>query len=252
MTRGICAALFLVSIFASAADADAPVAPTPAVAELQRENEALRKRIAALEAELAALRERLGLAEAKQSDLAAENRRLEELAGMTAKGEAVASSAALIRSTFNQDTGRTTVHCVPEKLEHLAGPIDTPHTVRFSYSYDGREMTSPPTFVSMTITAVGQTRRKYEHLDTVELTIDGEPRTVTVAATDAEAHRSATSRVGLTRYTETVRLDLSEGDLIALGRGRGATATLGSVELRLPPDVLATARAMRERILLRQ
>jgi hypothetical protein len=232
---------------ASRAMADVGDAPrADAVEALTNENRALRAQVEQLQRENAELRRKLGVAEVQTEDLAAENRRLETLAGVTAKGERVESAAALIRSESRG--GQTVVATSPERLDSVSGILEVPHSAWFEYAYAGDAMNERPQTVSLFITASGNSRPKYRTVRELSVTIDGEATRWPVADYSATSRGSAASQVGARRHTETIRFDLDDATLRRLARARHVEASLANVQITLPAEVIATARAVRERI----
>lgn len=223
-------------------------AAAPATAPAPKTDAKVSEENARLAEENAQLKRQLDLTATQRQDLVVENKRLEELAGLTAKGEKVESAAALIKSRYVPEEGKTVVTSVPERLTMEAGIFDVPHVTWFEYAFSGEEMTAKPETVSFYLVAAGNTRQKYKHADSVRLTIDGESITLPVADYAVTTETKGASRVGQKRFNESLRVDLSSDTLRKLARSRQATAELPSATIAFPAEVLATAKAMRERI----
>lgn len=219
------------------------------VAELEQENAALRAELAQVRQSAAALLEQSRDLQNQRDDLVQERDTLEQLAGLTASGEAVASARARFTSDYDARTDRTTVQSVTEKVDPGLGFFNVEHHLRVRYEHPGQAMKTPPDHVLVDVLTLVSPSQRYRSLDEAQLVLDGE--TVTLPVEDYEivrTRRYGASVAGQRRYDEQLTLRLPAEALRQIGRSREATLRLGDIELPLEGKHLALFEAARQRL----
>ncbi|MCC6682169.1 MAG: hypothetical protein IT445_14805 [Phycisphaeraceae bacterium] len=225
------------------------------VAELEAQVTALRQKVADLEAENAELRRKLNLTEQQKQDLTVERTQLEKLAGVTSKGEAVETAAALIESSYDAQANRTQVYVKPRRIETSSpGPFEIEHHLSLAYQYPGEKMQQspppPPEEVRMMIDVFQHPVKSYSALKQVTFDVDGRELVVPVANYQVlKTYRSAPSlRRGSDRQDERLTLSLDAATLRTLAAATQVTLKLPGNELIFEREHLAMVGAVQQRI----
>ncbi len=221
------------------------------VAELQAQLAALQQKVAALEAENAELRRKLNLTEQQKQDLTVERAQLEKLAGVTSKGDAVESAAALIESNYDAQADATQVYIKPRPIETTSpGPFSVEHHLSLAYLYPGQQMQQPPDKVQVMIDVFKHPVNSYRALKEVTFDVDGQQVVVPVADYQVlKVYRSAPSlRRSSDRQDERLTLSLDMATLRKLAAATQVTLKLPGNELIFEREHLAMLGAVQQRI----
>jgi len=235
-------------------------APDPA-ADLAADNARLTRQIESLRAELSRLENRLaaegktGLAaelrtlREENEDLRARNEQLEQLAGVTAEGDPVASAEARFETIYDPDADRTLVRTEPSEVDLHTGSRD-PHYFSIAYSHPGKRLTAADR--PDTLTVFLQTRRtggRYRSADRIVFDAGGTELAAEVVGYDAVNRVSSTGGKGrrsLDDETITARLDTAQWRTLA--NAAEVRGSLGGTVFDLTPQQVALIRAARERV----
>jgi len=222
----------------------------------------LRARIAELERENAALRERLGVAEQQaqtlvreREDLTAEREQLEKLAGVTAKGEQVASAIALVDSRYLTEgdaAGTTRVTFKPRRIETTgAGPFSVEHYLGVAYAFVGETMQEPPATVDLNIYTFSHPATAYASVREAEVIVDGE-EAFTIPLASYEVLKARKSPAALkrrdVRRDERLTFTLDADVLRRLATAQRVLVKLPGNELQLSREHVAMLAGARQRI----
>jgi TolA-binding protein len=205
-----------------------------------------------------ALRARLEVVESARQDLESERTRLEQLAGMTTKGELVESKVALIRTTYDADADRTTIASTPERIDGPGGLATVEHRMSLACSYPGKQP-GPAAAFHFDILTRANVDDRYKNLRSVELVIDGQTHTVPVAAYEvlASTSRQTSTRPGGSARTarafdERLRLELDRAAVNRISNAADVRVVLYRTTYTLTRENIATFVALRERLDLPQ
>ncbi len=220
---------------------------------LRQELVEARTRIAALRQQLeAATRQNTALAQDK-SDLQIEKTRLEQLAGMTSKGEAIQSAIARIKGTYDSSSDRTIVASSPLKPLSQTSNVNAEHHFTFEYEHAGQKLTGDPSAIRLILAAYFRPNTKYGAQKVVTLILDGERLGLPVSGYETIGTSRTPSPLGtMTRYNERIAVALTPDQLRAIALASEASVEFAGNLMQMPREFAATAGAMRERIKLRQ
>ncbi len=216
--------------------------------QLVAENHALRE-------ENRQLRARLDAAEVANHDLQAERTRLEQLAGMTTKGDLVESKIALIQTRYDDAADRTTITSVPERIEGPGGLALIEHRMAVTYSFPGTQVSQPVEEFFFDILTHDNPDDRYKRLKHVTVITDGQSTDVPVTAYNVldTKVRQGGSRPGspskaIKSYDERLRLTLHREAVNRISRATDVRVVLFSTTFRLSRENIATFVAVRERL----
>ncbi|MBI1368612.1 MAG: hypothetical protein GC162_08140 [Planctomycetes bacterium] len=224
--------------------------------QLRSELDTIRKQIAQMKGELTTTQQQTAelktqLTEAKKSteDLTAEKMRLEQLAGMTAKGEAVDSAIARIQTDYDDKADRTTVTSAPVKVPTSGVLALVDHKILFQYTSSGKSAGAAPDKMSMIMTVNKHASNRYKFAKSIDLTVDGKALSLPVTNYEVtDQSRVNTGKGFEVRYDERITFSLTDDSLRALARASDAKAEFSGNTLEIPREVLAVASAMVERM----
>ncbi|GAB4193338.1 MAG: hypothetical protein Kow00105_07500 [Phycisphaeraceae bacterium] len=225
-----------------------------ALAALKQENATLRAELEriksayrTLELEAEQLRAELARLKSSHEDLEVQTRELSELAGITLSGERIESAEARFRTTFDEQTGRTTVRTGIEELKVLIGSA-ADHRLSLAYSYDGQVMRQPPQVVSLFIQAF-YSGGVYRKQDVALFNIDGDIVEVPITDYQVKSRRmTVAGKRSIRKDDETLVIHLDAELLRRLARAIQVKIQVGTVHLELTRDQTALFRAIKRRI----
>ena len=213
--------------------------------ELERvraENAALKQRIAELEAKLKRLTH-------ANEDLEVEKQTLTALAGMTAKGDAVASENARFKATYDAEQETTRVDTQPLPLKLTQGKTRN-HWVSVQYTYPGED--APASTQQAGVAWIVQTRFSggiYEKMSEVTFDIDGEAATAPVRDySRSQQRRTTAGKRGTALHDEIFFVDISPELLRRLARAQVVTGKMENVRFELSREQVATFLAVKQRL----
>lgn len=215
--------------------------------ELAAELERVKSAYDRLEAEAAKLRAELAQLKRSNEDLEVQTRELTELAGLTPSGDRVESAASRFTTEYDNETGKTTVRSGIEELRVLVGSA-ADHRLSLAYSFDGRQMRSPPQTLSLFVQAF-YSGGVYRDQDTALFDIDGEVVEVPIADYHAATRRvSVAAKRTIRKDDETMTIKIDQELLRKLARAFQLKITVGKVQLEPTRDQTAIFRAIQRRI----
>lgn len=203
-------------------------AATASVAALQRENAALRARVAELEAELERLR--------------SDNRQLNVLAGLTPPEDAAEAEAVKVVTQKDPATGATTVGFKYERMEVVSGSRSQ-HWMRLAYvqGADG----AAPRQVDLHILAM-LTQGDYRQLGQARLIVGGE--SVAVAVKDYKRQVRGGGVAGRETCDEELTVVVPLEVVARVAGARDVQLRLRQVQLKLSASQIAQFKALQERM----
>jgi len=220
---------------------------------LSLDAEQLNARVMELEAQVEALKDQLAKARAEIEDLTGEKRQLEQLAGVTAKGQAVDSKIALFHSAYDEDNDQTTVTSKPERIKEAS--VTTFGEFRFytRYTYPGAEMTAPPAATELCLLAINYPTDRLKHTKTVQVIVDQETIELPVAGFKQLAKRksaggSKSSVGGARSFDLQLTFELDPDTLRRIGIARSMRLELPNLTLTLDEGQIATFAAVHKRV----
>lgn len=204
---------------------------------LEAENARLRERIAELEQQLAALTRRA-------EDLSVETQQLTELAGLTAKGEVVASDQARFTEVTEADSDRAMMQSPTTSLQVTGEPGS--HWMALRYPVEPLAAGAPARWVIETRYTSG----RYEQLRAVVLEVEGREIHLPVLRYDRtqRRQRAASGQRAVFRYHEVLELALPQEVLRLLARQQAVSGRLGHAHLTLSREQVALLQAVQARI----
>jgi hypothetical protein len=243
--------VLLLACFSAVVCAQAPVDEVVRLkqenAELRAELERVKSAYDSLEAETARLRVEFTKMQRNNEDLVVQTRELTELAGLTPSGDRVESAASRFTTEYDNETGKTTVRSGIEELKVLVGSA-ADHRLSLAYSFDGKQMQSPPQTLSLFIQAF-YSGGVYRDQDTALFDIDGKIVEVPIADYDAAARRvSVAAKRTIRKDDETLTIRIDHELLRKLARAIQLKITIGTVQLEPTRDQTAIFRAIQRRI----
>ncbi|BAM03374.1 hypothetical protein [Phycisphaera mikurensis] len=220
-----------------------------------------RAEVAALRAENAALRERLEASATPppapspelREDLATENRRLEALAGLPAKGELVDREQGRFRSVFDPASGRTTV--LSARIAAASGALlgFSRYAVAVGFTHPGEALAAedrPVDPLVLVLETLGSRSSRLAGAETAGLVVDGEAFVLPLEGYTLLSDRSLSDpRIRTQNAARPPKLDerlvflLPREAARALGRSRGGELRLPGLTLGLTREHAALARA---------
>jgi hypothetical protein len=249
--------LALSSAHLAAQTATPPAASTqststdPRLAALEAENARLRAQLQQALDQIATLQKQLTKTSEDKQDLEAERKRLEQLAGLTAKGETIQSAIARINTSFDSAANRTTVASIDIKPLENSSIVNSPHRLAFAFSYPGSKLTGSPDDIHFSLTAFFRPNTRYGSQNTITLLLDNQPLQLAVGSYDRFETVKTRGPKGTTeRYHEKLIIPLTIDQLRTIAGANSLTLQIAGNDLILPRDFAATAGAMRERIQL--
>ena len=223
-------------------------APGPSDADLA----ALRAENAGLRTQLAAL-DPAPPTEELATDLAIENRRLERLAGVTAKGELVETADARFRAAHDPTSGRTTVVGPRVPAESTATIDLTRYAVAVGFTHPGEELAAadrPIREFLLLLETAGNASARLAAADAAELVADGERFRLPLGSYEVLRERSARGpggrsgrSAGAGARDERLLFTLDRAAARALARSAAAELRLPGLTLPLTREHAALARA---------
>ncbi len=213
----------------------------------------LQEQVRQLQEENEQLKQQLAKALATIEDLTGEKQQLEQLAGVTIKGEAVESRIALFESEYDAEADRTVVSSKPEKIIDVSATTLAEIMFFTRYEYAGEEMTEAPSSTELSLLFLGYSTDRLKHTETVRLILDGRPIDLPLASFDQLAKRksagsSRSSVGGVTTYDHQLTVTLDSDTLRKVSRARTMRIALPNISLNMSGEQIATFVAIRKRM----
>ncbi len=239
------------------------------VAALEAENKALREQLAAMKPAISdeptaadsksepaplALEKELAQAKARVQSLESEKAELEQIAGVTSKGELLETQKTLIKSRYDEKADLTTVEGTPMPVAsaNTAGFVE--HLVTAAFEFAGTELTEQPESFQLVLYTKANPNRRYRNFKAATLLIDGEAVQVpvvsyqtldTLGGAKQTAGRSGVGKVEARDERLTLAIEP------ALAERIGAAHTLAvhftGIDLKLGRDHIAMMEGVRRR-----
>jgi hypothetical protein len=209
------------------------------IAALERENAALKQRVAQLEAQLAALRD-------ANVQLQQEKHELSVLAAITPAETLREEQAARITVNFDQAADRTQV-LAPALPVTVARGNRADTFITPSYSYPGRQLTQAPEALTLFIQCMGS-GGVYGDVASVGFTLDGQRSDAPVANYKSYVRRSTGVNKTFKRDNETLWVSMPLDLARKIAKAKSAQVQLAYTQFALSREQVAGIEALLARI----